>query len=200
MVAERVFKYQIDGEDRIISANEDWFHFAEENGAGGLKPEHVLGRSLWGFISDRPTAQVYMMLTEGARQHRKPVVFPYRCDSPDRRRYMELRLSIWGERGVEFNSRILHEQERERVRLLEEREDRSSDYLVICSWCKKAKLPGARWLEVEEAVRELQLFHASRLPQLTHGMCHSCGETCLEMVEREFPGQVAKWAAREVAA
>ena len=56
MVADRVFKYRINGEDRIISANEDWFRFAEEYGAGGLKPEHVLGKSLWGLISDRPTA------------------------------------------------------------------------------------------------------------------------------------------------
>lgn len=200
MVADRVFKYRIDGEDRIISANEDWFRFAEENGAAGLKPDHVLGKSLWGFISDRPTAQIYMMLAEGARVHRKPVVLPYRCDGPDRRRYMELRLSVGDEREIEFSSRVLHEQCRERVPLLEECVERTSDYLVICSWCKKAKLPGARWLEVEEAVRELQLFHASRLPQLTHGMCQSCGETWLEVVEREFPGQVAKWAAREVAA
>ena len=45
----------------------------------------------------------------------------------------------------------------------------------MCAWCKKADVGG--WVEVEEAVRRLQLFDQARLPRITHGVCPACKET-----------------------
>ena len=61
--------------------------------------------------------------------------------------------------------------------LLEPAAARSEEYVTVCSWCKKVELPGATWVEVEEAVEHLRLFDRAVLPQLTHGICPTCLES-----------------------
>jgi hypothetical protein len=46
--------------------------------------------------------------------------------------------------------------------------------VVICSWCKKVKVPDLGFVEIEEAVRTLDLFGEPLLPRLTHGSCEPC--------------------------
>ena len=47
-------------------------------------------------------------------------------------------------------------------------------YLTICSWCKRVDVGDDKWAEVEDAVRDLELFNGTLLPTLTHGMCLDC--------------------------
>lgn len=52
--------------------------------------------------------------------------------------------------------------------------ERTDAMLIMCGWCKKVALPDDRWVEVEEAVKVLQLFDAPRLPRISHGICREC--------------------------
>src|SRR5450631_2450126 len=83
--------YQIDGHDDIISVNSAWKAFARSNGAPHLA-EQVVGRSLWEFVSDGTTRQVYRDLLVRVRGGRT-VTFSYRCDSPSLRRYMRMTMT-----------------------------------------------------------------------------------------------------------
>lgn len=38
--------------------------------------------------------------------------------------------------------------------------------------------PG-KWVEIEEGLAHLRLFEADKIPQLTHGLCHSCYQAAL---------------------
>jgi hypothetical protein len=170
----REFEYLIDASDRFVSANAHWFDFAKENGAHALTAENCAGRLLWEFISDATTRHLYKVLVKPVRERGEVRTVPYRCDSPDRRRYMEMTISNARQGGVLFRSRIIREEQREAVPLLAVRGKRSDDLVAMCSWCKKVRVREVEWLEIEAAVRELQLFHEMELPRITHTICDRC--------------------------
>jgi hypothetical protein len=84
---------------------------------------------------------------------------------------MELKISSLSEECVEFKGRVLRQEFREQMKLLDMSVDRSGEFLQICSWCKRVNLPESSWVEAEEAIRALDLFGSYKLPQLTHGVC-----------------------------
>lgn len=174
--AGRTYIYRIDISDNIIHINEDWLAFAFENGAPALTPGAVLNKPLWDFIAGREARHLYRMLTQRARLTGKEMTFPFRCDSPGCRRFMEMRVSaaINGSGSVDFRCRLLKLELRPYMLLLDPEAPRSPEFLTICSWCKQVRLEGDRWVEVEEAVTRLGLFGRAELPQLTHGMCPGC--------------------------
>ncbi len=173
----RLFVYQIDQWDRIGFANQEWFDFARENQAMALEPGAVIGSSLWDHIADDETRHLFRIVLRKVRDTGKPVVLPFRCDSADRRRFMEMKIIPMSNRNIGFSSRILRQEPREGVRLLETEAARTDEFLVMCGWCKKVFLPENRWAEVEEAVRVLQLFDAPRLPMISHAICNDCSSS-----------------------
>ena len=80
----QIIQYIIDAEDRIVYVSDNWWFFAEENGAdASCYPPHLLGRSLWDFIDGEETRYLYGALTGKVRQAKKGIQVPIRCDSPD---------------------------------------------------------------------------------------------------------------------
>lgn len=175
MQDNREFIYRIDRDDIIVFANEHWYHFARENGVNTLNPDTVIGRSLWSFIENIETQHLFQVLLKKIRQTGLSMMFPYRCDSPGRRRYLEMQVVAMPDQVLEFQSRILRQETRLPVRLMTGEVGRTMNKLVMCGWCKKVALPDGSWVEVEEAVSALDLFDAPRLPQISHGMCGGCG-------------------------
>lgn len=87
---------------------------------------------------------------------------------------------------IEFCSRIVREEWREPVPLMDLALERTQDLIVMCGWCKKVDLGNGRWVEVEEAVNEKNLFNATRLPGISHGMCKECHEAFLRKLAQEI--------------
>ncbi|HTH46985.1 MAG TPA: hypothetical protein VMB21_05700 [Candidatus Limnocylindria bacterium] len=171
----RVFIYRIDAQDRVSFANGDWYAFARENGASELTASALIGRPLSDFLCHTETKHLLEILIQKVRRTQMTMVLPYRCDSPDCRRFMELTVLPLPQSEVEFRSRILREERREAVRLLGADTARTEASLTMCGWCKKIALPDGRWEEVEVAVAELDLFAAPSLPQIFHDICPQCG-------------------------
>ena len=111
---------------------------------------------------------------ERVRTTAVPVVPPLRCDSPSLRRFLRLTISRLSEQEIQFLSHTLRTEPRESVPLLDPSTNRSDELLRMCSWCKRILLPNDRWVEVEEAVTDLELFCLDALPKLTHGLCPAC--------------------------
>ena len=174
MEDKREFIYRVDAHDRIVFANAEWYNFAGENAALAIKPAAVIGFLLWDFISHPETKQLFHDLLKKVRETGRPVTFPYRCDSPDCRRFMELEIVRLPNQEVEFRSRILRQELRTPVRLLEDKVERTEELLIVCGWCKKVAMPAPRWVEIETAVNELHLFDAARQPRISHGLCEAC--------------------------
>jgi hypothetical protein len=167
--------YWLDKDNRIIRVDNRWLAFAEENeGIDSCLPELVINRPLWDFIHDQETRHLYEIIIEKVRSRGKPLTIPFRCDSPSKRRYLELTISVLPGGELEFQSTLLKVESREPVELLRESTPRSDEHVRICSFCKKVALSKTEWVEVEEAVRRLGLFERTALPQLTHGACPAC--------------------------
>lgn len=164
--------YGIDGEDRVVFVNRAWDEFAAGNGAANLASDGAISRSLWDFIVDDTTRQLYREILKRARAGRRSR-FHFRCDSADCRRYLELDARLLDGGIVGFRVRTLALEKRAHQPLFDQERPRSQDVLRMCSWCKKIPYEG-RWIEVEEAAEKLHLFESAALPMLSHGICEEC--------------------------
>ena len=172
----REFVHRVDKDGRLRFVNDAWLAFAAEN-SWHTSTSEVLSSPLMAYISDPETRHIYHLLIERVRRDGRSVCFSYRCDSPDCRRFMEMR--IRHDRAldqVEFRSRVLRLERRDPVALLKSgAAERSDALLTVCSWCKAVETNHA-WVEVEQAVERLGLLDAQALPQISHGICPACSE------------------------
>ena len=181
------YEYALDGSDAIVSLGDAWLQFARENGAPGLTREAVLGTSVWEYIAGDSTREIYELLFRRVRDEVQPIVLPFRCDSADRFRFMELEIAPGEGRALRLRGRLLREQLRPHFKLLDRFVRRSSEPLPICSVCLRVELFGTSWVEAEEAATRLDLFGASELPPLEYRICADCVRAA-----REAPSAAAE--------
>jgi len=172
MADEGIVVYRVDAEDRLAFVNDEWDRFAAANAGQACLSSKVLGRPLWDFVSDRTTRLLYGSMLAKVRAG-APVRFPFRCDSPDCRRFLEMSAGLADLGAVEFTVRTAAIESRPAQALLDPATPRTEALLRICGWCKKVEI-GGLWYETEVAVAKLGLFGAHALPLVTHGMCLEC--------------------------
>ena len=174
MTSLETIEYRIDHQGVIVHVSDSWTQFALDNGSPDIVSERVVGKLLLSFISDLETRYLYRVILDKVRTKGVPVVVTLRCDSPSLRRFLQLTISPLPSQAIQFLSHTLRTEPRESVPLLDPNRKHSNELLRMCSWCKQVLLPNNRWVEVEEAVAELELFCLAVLPGLTHGMCPKC--------------------------
>jgi hypothetical protein len=128
--------YGIDEQDRIAFVNPAWDEFAADNGARHLQSGSVISRSIWDFIADDGTRFLYREIFKRVRAGH-PTRFEFRCDSPDRRRLLEMDARLIMGQGIGFRLRTLSLEDRPRQPLLGEARKLSGEILRMCSWCKR---------------------------------------------------------------
>lgn len=167
--------YRLDDDDCITEVGGDWLSSIRIGNAANLTPEKVIGRSLWVFVRDRSLRDIYKRLFSQVRSSRKPVSFPYRCDSPEARRYMSMTIKPLADAHVEVYNQLLREELRNQpIRVLAAAAGQKA--IPRCSVCNQFRIDG-QWFEVVDAVAEgLALDHD--LPvQVIHGFCESCKQS-----------------------
>jgi hypothetical protein len=164
--------YRVNREDRIEYVNDAWEQFANDNEGDAFASASVLDQSLWNFISDQTTRDIYRSMMRSARDG-SVVNFTFRCDAPALRRELRMHVEAREAQSVEFRTETVRTEVRESQALLDPATPRNQELLRSCSWCRKVWVED-EWVEVEVAVERLQLFHAERLPELTHGICEPC--------------------------
>jgi hypothetical protein len=174
-MSKDIFIYRIDINDTIVSVSDNWYTFADANAWGGsLRPEDVVGHRLWDFIQDSETQYLYQELFRRVRGGIPSRTIPFRCDSPSERRYLELLVEALSDGHIELTSKILRTEPRSPVRLLDVDTSRSTNFVIVCSMCKRIKVSPGQWAEIEEGLARLRVFEADEMLQLTHGLCHPC--------------------------
>lgn len=166
--------YHIDQDDIISYVDPAWDSFAESNLAKSLSASVVINQNIFDYVSEWECRHVYQNLFKHVRECGKSVDFPFRCDAPDKRRYMIMRINLLSDNGIELVSCLIKEEKRSLVPLLDSRVSRTKNLVKMCSWCKKVEIDDDNWVEPEEAIRILHLFDTPLMPQLTHGMCQAC--------------------------
>lgn len=165
--------YVIDGQDRIVALNEAYVADAggavDEAGQGDAVRDALLGQVLWQVLPG--VAEWYGPLVGRVRDDQREICFPFRCDTPDLRRLMRMRISPDPMGAVAFESALVAVQSRPRVAIFDAPVAGADAIVTMCSWCKRVEA-GATWVEVEEALE--RLGEALWLPSVSHGICPRC--------------------------
>lgn len=172
-----IYRYTIDRSDALRGVDDAWLGFARDNEAAELTRAHVLGRPLWQFIAGAETSRIYALLLSRVRDRGAPVSVPFRCDSPDRFRFMRLDLSAAEDGGVALAGVLVREQARPHYPLLDRLCTRSRYAFPICSFCRRIYAFG-EWLEAEQAVARLGLLESEHPPAIEEEVCASCSSEC----------------------
>jgi hypothetical protein len=172
--------YTLDSQDLIKEVDGDWAKFAAANDGEAVESSSVIGKPLWPYIADTTLRELYRRLVAEARAGR-PITFEYRCDAPCYRRLFEMRIRAGAEGAVTFTSRLLAEESRDPVALLDKNQPRSREFLRMCSWCQRVHAHDC-WLPIEAALETLGLMLKPDLPRITHGICDSCREKMKSIV------------------
>jgi hypothetical protein len=165
-------QYELDREDRIRSVNAGWSAFARENEAEHLI-DAVLGTSIWDWVVGVEVRHLYRLLFSRLRDTHGTTRFPFRCDSPGLRRFMELEIVALPDGGLRFSARLKRVERRVPVRVVDAHVARSEELVAICSWCRRVRADGELWLELEDAASGLRLLEDSP-PAITHTICTDC--------------------------
>lgn len=180
-------EYLVGPDSVVLEIHGNWDEFATLNAARDLTAQSVLGQRLSDFIAGPETRMIYEALVARILDTGESVRFTYRCDGPDCRRHMEMRVEPAAPEVVRFLSRLLREEPREVQHLLDDHARRSDEILTMCSWCKRVRDDAVdEWLDVEDYVVRTKLLEAAVLPQLSHGLCPHC--------EAEMDGLIASVA------
>jgi FixJ family two-component response regulator len=166
--------FTIDRHDAIVDVNDSWTTFALANDAPELVRDRVLERSLWDFIVDPTTRQLYGDVLLRVRRG-TPARFPFRCDSPTALRHLEMRLTPGPDDTVQLESVVLASELRVQQPLWDRHVWRREALVRACSWCKRVDAAG-EWVEVDEAIGRLRLFEHHDMPSVSHGICPDCFE------------------------
>ena len=184
-MSKDVLMYQVDAGDTIVCVSDNWASFAEENNwAGEIQPNDVVGHTLWRFIQNEETRHLYQILFKRTREGNPSRPVTFRCDSPGERRFLELKIEALAEKQIKLTSRVVRTESRPEVNLLNSKSSRSTSFITICSMCKKIKTAPGKWVEIEEGLEQLKIFEAEDIPQLTHGLCEACFKESMQEIER----------------
>ncbi len=180
---DRSFILKIDAKNHIKFFNQSWLDFAKEN-MGVDFAEIYIDQPLKKFIANPETWHIYEIAINQVRAETTgKIIWSFRCDSPECRRYMRMQITKDAEDFIEFKSHIEKQEARDPVLILNSQVSRTEEHLTICGWCKKVQLNADQWVEIEVAVEQLQLFDQTQLPQLTHSICPHCHQEVLKEIE-----------------
>ena len=84
--------YWLNHSYEIIGVNSEWDRFALSNGGDDILSHLIIGKPLFAFIMGDSTRMFVDNLLRRARIPHHDVCKSYRCDSPDLKRYMEMRI------------------------------------------------------------------------------------------------------------
>jgi len=91
-MATQTSLYKLDSRNRIIAIGGSWDDFADENGGVEISAQDVIGRQIEDYIKGDITTMWVNSIFQYARILGKTVERPYRCDSPDLKRFMRMRV------------------------------------------------------------------------------------------------------------
>ncbi|MFO8061522.1 MAG: hypothetical protein R6U31_01190 [bacterium] len=173
----RSFVYYLDSKDRIVSIDNSFIEFALENTAGNLMKD-IEFSNIWQYISGKAVRHIYRGLFKEIRENRREVEFPFRCDSPYEKRFMQMKMIPLSAGKIGFISQLIRTERYETYnRLLDTHLMRDSKYISMCSWCKSIEVSIGKkkeWVDIEKGIEYYRLFAEKRMPAISHGICPDC--------------------------
>ncbi|QDV72619.1 hypothetical protein [Botrimarina mediterranea] len=176
--------YAIDASDCIVDVGDDWAAFADENeGSDHLKPETVVGESLWRYIRGATLVELYKAIFAQVRRSGEAVDFRFRCDSPGFQRRMRMRVEPLNQGLLGFLSETLSVTPRE-APLSAHAYDAGFGVLKRCSICNLFELSDGDWTDAVTAVQHDAVLDRQGRIQIVWTVCPHCRKELRAMADR----------------
>lgn len=182
--SQPVYRYSVDENDVLLSVDHWWLAFAQENNATELTESSVVGRLLWDFIADDPTRILYREIHARVRSTGNPISLPFRCDSPTLQRFMRVTISTPRDRQLLYESSLIRAVPQRRLTVLDPAQQRSTEFLIMCSFCKRCFIEPETWLELENIALKLRLYDKQTVPGLIFTVCPTCEDSAQSTASR----------------
>lgn len=168
--------YTLDANDCIVSVTGPWDLFALANDGPGACKDHVVGKSLESFISGDSTLMFVRTMLMSARTLNRTIYRPYRCDSSEFKRFMEMRISPASNGHLTVMHRQLHTEPKHswvapRLRPRHE----AGHGMVCCSMCNRVQ-SGRIWEEKDDIGQPWISGTAGNPPGVSFEICPECRE------------------------
>mgnify|MGYP001110656484 CR=1 FL=1 len=163
-------EFVLDTDNGIARVGGAWDRFARDNDAPDLGGAAVTGKPLLDFISGKVTRAYLLRLIDRVCVGGEPIELDYRCDSPETRRFMRMRISEQAGGGLLFQHRLLRAEQRTVPVHFYRPAEPIRGCHVRCSMCNLIQV-GDVWGEAESLlpVRELRKAVA-----VIYGVCQAC--------------------------
>lgn len=159
--------YLLNKKNHILSVSGPWDRFAEENNGVNVFSSDVCGRSLWDFVVGDFTRIWLETIFQLARLRNTMTEQWYRCDSPEVKRFMKMRIVPDREDGLRIEHKTLVTEERPVPVYIRYGPDKSN-VRTRCSICGRVKLEGV-WKEPRAEYAE-----TSREINVAYSVCTDC--------------------------
>jgi hypothetical protein len=163
--------YRLDEGGIVVECGGAWDEFARSNGGENVSAADVVGRPIWDFVAGPSTQQLWHELLDAAWR-RGGVVIPFRCDAPNRRRFLVMTIEPQPDGTLLLASAVAREEARQAQPWLDAGVARTDETIVSCSWCRRFSVDDT-WVEVEDAVARSGLLEGAT-PSISHGVCPEC--------------------------
>lgn len=85
--------YWLDAQDLIQGVDAGWHHAVKDHEAPECHAAQVIGQPLWVFVQGEAVRQSLRAIFFSVRTYQCPVMLPWRCDTPDKRRLYQMTVS-----------------------------------------------------------------------------------------------------------
>lgn len=144
--------YWLDNKKRIAYVSTFWDEFAVENEGKNVISSKVIGKSIWEFIDSDTTKMWLDTLLRFSETTKKEIERPYRCDSPDLKRYMKMKVVVEGSNILRLEHTVLKTEKRINSIKIFHRSSSGiaseNSFKVRCSVCGRIK-DNEEWKEIE---------------------------------------------------
>ena len=178
-MSDKVYVYHIDKDDKIFHVNKSWNEFAVENDSSHLV-NSVLEKPIWDYISDGLVKNLYKELISAVRITKEAVHISFRCDSPEKMRFLEMQLFPLMDDGIAFHNILLREKTKEEGFTAEIIAIMAQAGFSMCSSCNRINV-GGEWMELVDALKERKIEGTTLIAH--YGMCSECATSLNKSIE-----------------
>jgi hypothetical protein len=164
--------YWLNMSDVIVRVAPGWDASAIENDARNLMSQTVVGRYILDFVVGDATKMYVRAMLQSARIIRRPLVREYRCDSPDTRRFMKMRLMLEENGLLRWEHGLLKTEsfsKRHLFSTINQRGSGRAHFTVRCSMCNAVKVSGV-WGDPDEILHSA----GEETVPVIYGVCPNC--------------------------
>jgi hypothetical protein len=179
--------YWLDNDNIICKVNESWdTHMDPSSWAERASSDVIIGKHLFDFVCDDVTRMYIATMIESVRLIPRTIVRPYRCDSPDRKRFMKMIISPEQDGLVCVSHELVREEPlpnpvlfktltENEIKVNSNKKPGASglDYLIRCSICNSLKNRRTGiWQEVDTLATITK--GTSKPLTVVYGVCPIC--------------------------